>query len=168
VDLDDVLAVRGYQKKAETLVEALNLYRVVIPKTGAVQVWTRPEPEWFDTYIRLKELSEYEIGAFQNILDNLAVSARFVLLMDGDTAVAGGFTIREGEFAGLFGLVTDANRRNRGYGRLLVWTLLNRARMAGARTAYLQVEATNAPARHVYETIGFQEVYRYWYRVLES
>ena len=168
VDLDDVLAVRGYQKEAETLVEALNLYRVVIPKTGAVQVWTRPEPEWFDTYIRLKELSEYEIGAFQNILDNLAVPARFVLLMDGDTAVAGGFTIREGEFAGLFGLVTDANRRNRGYGRLLVWTLLNRARMAGARTAYLQVEATNAPARKVYETIGFQEVYRYWYRVLES
>lgn len=167
-DLDDLLSARGYRQEAVTLVAALNVYSVVIPQTGAVQVWTRPERAWFDAYVALKALSDYEAGAFQNILDNLAVPARFVLLMDGDAPVAGGFTIREGEFAGLFGLVTDAAKRNRGYGRLLVWTLLNRVRLSGARMAYLQVEDANAPARHVYESIGFREVYRYWYRALES
>jgi len=167
-DLDNVLAARGYRQEAVTLVQSLPLYSVVIPQTGTVRVWTRPERDWFDVYVRLKGLSEYETEAFRHILDNLAVPARFVLLMDGETPVAGGFTIREGEFAGLFGLVTDPPLRNQGFGRLLVWTLMNRARLAGARTAYLQVEETNAPARHVYESIGFREVYRYWYRALES
>jgi ribosomal protein S18 acetylase RimI-like enzyme len=166
--LDAILARRSYMPEAITLVKSLNLYRVVIPETGSVEVWTRPEKAWFDTYVKLKGLSEYEIGAFRNILDNLAVAARFVMLMDDDEPVAGGFTIREGELAGLFGLVTDTEKRNRGFGRLLTWTLLDRARKAGAKTAYLQVEEDNEAARHVYESIGFREIYRYWYRTLES
>lgn len=166
--LDAVLAARGYGHEAVTLIETLDLYKVVIPETGNVKVWARPEAEWFDTYVRLKELRKYDVEAFRNMMDNLAVPARFVMLMDGGEPVAGGFTIREGEFAGLFGLVTDKSKRNRGYGRLLVWTLLNRARKAGANLAYLQVEESNAPARHVYESIGFDELYRYWYRTLES
>jgi len=88
--------------------------------------------------------------------------------MDNDEPVAGGYTIREGKVAGLYGLVTDESKRNQGFGRLLTWTLLERARKAGAKTAYLQVEEENEPALHVYESIGFREVYRYWYRTLES
>lgn len=166
--LDAILAARGYMPEAMTLVETLDLYKVVISETGEVEVWTRPEKAWFDTYVQLKGMSEYEIGAFRNILDNLAVPARFVMLIDDGEPVAGGFTICEGELAGLFGLVTDAKKRNRGFGRLLAWTLLDRARKAGAKTAYLQVEEDNEAALHVYESIGFREVYRYWYRTLES
>ncbi len=166
--LDAVLAARGYAREGTTLVESLALYRVVIPQTGTVAVWTRPENAWFDAYAHLKELSDYARGAFQNILDNLAVPARFVLLMYGNAPVAGGVAIREGDMAGLFGLATDVEKRNRGFGRLLTWTLLDRARKAGAKVAYLQVEEDNAPARHVYESIGFREVYHYWYRTLES
>jgi len=168
LQLDAILAARGYMPEAMTIVKSLNLYKVVIPETGSVEVWTRPEKAWFDTYVQLKGMSEYEIGAFRNILDNLAVPARFVMLMDNDEPVAGGFTIREGELAGLFGLVTDGAKRNRGFGQLLTWTLLARARKAGAKTAYLQVEENNEPALHVYKSIGFREVYRYWYRILES
>jgi ribosomal protein S18 acetylase RimI-like enzyme len=34
----------------------------------------------------------------------------------------------------------------------------------GARLAYLQVEASNAPARRVYERLGFADAYAYHYR----
>lgn len=166
--LDATLAGRGYEPEAMTIVESLDLYQVVIPETGSVEVWTRPEAEWFEAYVRLKALSDYEVGAFKAILDNLAVPARYILMMDEGEPVAGGFTIREGEISGLYGLVTDGEKRNRGFGRLLTWTLLERARKAGAKTAYLQVEEENEPALYVYESIGFREVYRYWYRTLES
>jgi ribosomal protein S18 acetylase RimI-like enzyme len=42
--------------------------------------------------------------------------------------------------------------------------LLDRARRSGARIAYLQVDAANAPARRIYDRLGFRDAYSYHYR----
>ena len=42
--------------------------------------------------------------------------------------------------------------------------LLAQAHAAGARVAYLQVEADNDPARHIYRRLGFADAYAYHYR----
>ena len=39
-----------------------------------------------------------------------------------------------------------------------------RDRLRGARTAWLQVEESNAHARGLYDSLGFAELYRYHYR----
>jgi ribosomal protein S18 acetylase RimI-like enzyme len=46
----------------------------------------------------------------------------------------------------------------------LVARLLQHAAEAGARIAYLQVDAANEPARHLYAKFGFRDRYAYWYR----
>ena len=43
--------------------------------------------------------------------------------------------------------------------------LLDWAKRKGAQVAYLQVMLNNPPALHMYERLGFQEVYQYWYRI---
>ncbi len=88
----------------------------------------------------------------------------FVVQFDGDTPIACGSLAVEGKLAGIFGMVTAAEYRGRGVASAIVAKLLNDARAAGAETAYLQVEADNAPARRAYSKFGFRDRYAYWYR----
>ena len=46
--------------------------------------------------------------------------------------------------------------------------LLANAAAAGARLAYLQVDAANPPARAIYHGMGFADAYAYHYRSLEA
>ena len=60
------------------------------------------------------------------------------------------------------------DKRGRGNGRRLTNALLQWGRQMGAQNAYLQVRAQNEGAQNLYAGIGFQEVYRYHYRVPKS
>ena len=79
--------------------------------------------------------------------------------------MACGIAVVESGWVGLFGLVTELDMRRRGLGRRLTKALLESGAAAGAKTAYLQVEADNDPALRLYESLGFRDVYQYWYRV---
>lgn len=72
--------------------------------------------------------------------------------------------VRDGELAGLFEVATDAGERGKGNARRTVLSALKWARSSGARTAWLQVEASNEVAIGLYRSLGFTETYRYHYR----
>jgi N-acetylglutamate synthase len=73
--------------------------------------------------------------------------------------------VLEGEFFGLFDVVTAPEHRSKGHATALLSSMLDWAQKNGARHAYLGVVALNSPARRLYDKLGFREVYRYWYRV---
>jgi GNAT superfamily N-acetyltransferase len=86
-------------------------------------------------------------------------------LRDGSgELLACGQVAREGRSVGLFDVAVPAQRRGQGWARRLCITLLAQARDDGARLAYLQVEADNAPARAIYHRLGFADGYGYHYR----
>ncbi len=86
---------------------------------------------------------------------------------DGGLIVACGQTAAEAEFVGLYDVFTHPQHRGQGLSRRLCAALLVQAREQGARTAYLQVDAANAPARAVYRRLGFADAYSYHYRALD-
>lgn len=80
--------------------------------------------------------------------------------------VAAGQVATEGELVGVYDVNTDPACRNLGLATHLCKHALSRAIAEdGARVAYLQVEADNAPARRIYARLGFFDAYRYHYRV---
>lgn len=87
----------------------------------------------------------------------------FALEQDGE-ALATLICVHDGDLAGLFEIGTDKAVRNQGHGRRLTLSALKWARLRGARQAWLQVEADNAPALALYRSLGCEEVYRYHYR----
>jgi len=85
----------------------------------------------------------------------------------GQVQACGQFA-REGDLVGLYDVFTAPAARGRGLSRALCARLLLQARDEGARTAYLQVDAANAPARKVYTRLGFRDAYTYHYRSREA
>lgn len=70
----------------------------------------------------------------------------------------------EGPLVGLYDVFTAPAARGQGLGQALCRCLLLRAAEAGARIGYLQVEFDNAPARALYQRLGFVDAYGYRYR----
>jgi predicted GNAT family acetyltransferase len=95
---------------------------------------------------------------------HVALPARYLVVYEGSQPVACGSLIVDAECAGVFNMVTSAEQRGRGYATAIVQALLSQAVAVGVRFAYLQVDAANAPARHIYERFGFRDRYAYWYR----
>jgi len=74
----------------------------------------------------------------------------------------------EGE---VLNLGVAAAHRRQGIGRALVEHVLQALGGLGVRTVYLEVRASNAAARHLYEALGFGEVARrarYYRRPVED
>lgn len=84
---------------------------------------------------------------------------------DDGAVVACGQYAREAELVGLYDVFTAPAERGRGLAAILCSRLLGAAQGEGACTAYLQVDADNAPARRVYHRLGFTDGYAYHYRV---
>ena len=80
--------------------------------------------------------------------------------------VAWGMVQIEEGGAGLYNIETAPGHRRSGLGRRLTVALLSWAARHGAAAAYLQVTEANAAAVPLYESLGFAEAYRYWYRAL--
>jgi len=89
----------------------------------------------------------------------------WALRRDGQsTPLACGQTAAEADMVGLYDVFTASDARNQGWARKLCSLLLDRARQRGARIGYLQVDASNHPARAVYGRLGFADGYSYHYR----
>ena len=86
-----------------------------------------------------------------------------VARQDGRTAGCGQVAL-DGDLAGVYDMVTDAAFRRRGVATMIVAELLSWAWQHGATSAYLQVDAENAPALAVYRRFGFATTYTYHYR----
>ena len=113
----------------------------------------------------LRGSSAGEIQAHAARLAASPVPYTGVVWRDAGGAVAAcGQLAREGAMVGLYDVFTAPSQRGRGRATALCAGLLARAAAQGARTAYLQVEAGNAPARAVYRRLGFTDAYSYHYR----
>ena len=172
--LDADLARQGWPMFDDTRVMVL----AEVPWTAGTPSFGLP-PGWTETtesaldYARtvgaLRGSSATEIEAHAQRLQWSPVPYTGLVWRDTAGAVqACGQFAREGTLVGLYDIFTAPAVRGRGLARALCARLLQLARDEGARTAYLQVDAANAPARKVYLRLGFQDAYTYHYRTAEA
>ncbi|MEZ5561014.1 MAG: GNAT family N-acetyltransferase [Pseudomonadales bacterium] len=159
--LDAFLHTRGYARRDPTLVLSVPLAPAAPPQGLELL----PLDTWLGVYSRLSGMPAATRPLHEAILRGIPHPCAYAVLGSADTPLACGLAVLEQDLVGLFDVVTDPAARRAGHGRSLVQGLLAWGQAAGARRAYLQVVADNAPARQLYAQLGFALLYEYWYRV---
>lgn len=163
--LDDILDAKNYEKVTPTnvMVKVLNPMDTSKSKTIITNVIDR---EWQDNYFNLNGVTDNtKIETAKIIQSNIQNEILCAKIVEHDKVIACGLCVLERGYAGLFDIVVDSNQRGKGLGFDLCNSLINSAAKSGAKMAYLQVVANNAPAIALYNKLGFQDDYQYWYRV---
>lgn len=165
--LDDYLAARGYRAQDPT--EVLTLALPERPSTAA-DFCLLPRESWLDVYGRLSGLPGGANGSAARalhaaILRGISLPTAYAVLGSAEAPLGCALAVLEQDLVGLFDVVTRAEARRAGNGTRLVSSLLAWAWDQGARRAYLQMVADNDPARALYQRLGFEPLYRYWYRI---
>ncbi|WP_168120065.1 GNAT family N-acetyltransferase [Paenibacillus sp. HB172176] len=165
IDLDSKLTERGYSQVDLTSMQVMKLDALREPTTSSIVITDGATDEWINHFCRFNSMKEAHRSVMERMLSGITFRSRFILFYIGDQAVACGFGVIERECIGLYDIVTEKSYRNKGYGEQMILHLLQWGKLHGAKNSCLAVVANNAPARRLYEKIGFKEIYTYWYRV---
>ena len=80
----------------------------------------------------------------------------FVGLYENDELIGYGSLVSILDEGDVANIAVKADRRGKGYGRVLLSYLENEAKNRGVAYLHLEVRESNAPARHLYESAGFE------------
>ena len=131
-----------------------------------VQLQDRITEEWINALFRLNGTtnpthlrivpSMYQAIPKQTIAAGIEIDGRMV---------ASGLGILDRNHIGLYAVYVDRSCRRKHFGKAICSAIISEAMKLGADHAYLQVVAENEGARRMYEGLGFQYLYTYWFRV---
>jgi N-acetylglutamate synthase len=159
-NLDSVLEERGYERYNDSIVKVADLATLShsIDKRFSYQHLVKDD--WLADWGRWNTVPELHISTAKQMLSHSPAEACYGRIEDK----AVGLAVREGDYVGFFDIVVSPEHRHMGLGHALMSSLVEWGRQQGAKTAYLQVMASNQAAINLYESLGFREHHRYWYR----
>jgi N-acetylglutamate synthase len=160
--LDAFLAERGWGEFERTLVLRAGLAAAIA--LPAVEVELVAMTAWVEATRALLGVASDALPRLLDRAANYPLPQIGALVRRNDEVVACGLAKVEEDHVGLFAVHTASSLRGQGLGRAVVGALLADAQRRGARTAYLQVTAHNAPALALSRRFGFDTAYDYWYR----
>ena len=165
-NLDQKLQERNYERIDHTSVQLLHLSNIEPAHSERAKILTGQDgiDSWLRSFHDLNP-QRRDAATHKQMLQSVLGTLCMMILIVNQEVVACGLAVADGDYIGLFDIVTAVNHRRQGYGLELTSALLAWGVAMKTRYAYLQVMTNNEPAKHLYDKLGFQEIYPYWYRV---
>ncbi len=167
-DLDAWLDHAGWPRFDRTKVLHVDLASVRAPAAPTDCVELMDVAAWQAPVAELMEVAPERVAKLVERARSYPLPHSGALVRRDGCVVACGLVKIDSGHAGLFAVHTAKALRGQGLGKAIVSALLAEAVDKGARHAYLQVTADNAPAIALYERYGFVSAYEYWYRARED
>ena len=166
MELDQLLSKMGYEVKDPLRVMRLNPVKEKRDRENndSIVLFHHPSSLWLSGYASLNTFSEFNSDLFARIAEIVPGKTVFGLLMEEGRPSAVGMGVLEGEVMGIQHVIVRGDMRRKGLGRSLTCQLMDWGKQNGATEAILQVLENNIAARNLYHSIGFEDLYPYWYR----
>ncbi len=158
--LDDLLAAEGFVAEGRTNVMVADL----VAGDVSVEVNAAPSQVWQEGAAALWGIGTDQAVAWLSIVNRIELPAGFAFVGGPNDVDAVGFAVVDGSWLGLFEIIVGERHRRQGLGERVTRSLMEWGRRQGATRSYLQVTEVNASAIGLYETLGFEHLYSYWYR----
>jgi ribosomal protein S18 acetylase RimI-like enzyme len=163
---DKELADAGYAFFDPTQVARASLEAA--ERHPSIDIAAEPSSAWLDGIAAANGVVAPNDATHHAMVRAIALPSAFATLHRQGKPIGFGLAVFERGAVGLYDIVVDPAARGQGHGRALTRALMQWGREAGADSAYLQVREQNAAARHLYAALGFDDFYRYHYRVPSS
>ena len=162
--LDPPLDARGYRSEGETCVLYGAIDGVIAALDPSAELLPEPAPEWLAAMAELQGHTDAQREVYRRIVKAIAVPVAFAgLRIDGRLAALAYGAVSDGLLV-YESVITDRARRREGLAWRVITSVAAWGREEGARGICLQVEASNTPARTLYNRFGLTtELYRYRY-----
>jgi GNAT superfamily N-acetyltransferase len=165
-ELDETLDEMGFEKRMTTFVQTMPIRELscIYPKVPV-------------DIIKINDTS-IDILMCESGLDHPATEVRRQIIkrIEGEKGIARvmidgrlagvGLGVVRADWLGFFSIRTLPEYQRRGVAWSVNCALAMWGEDLGARKVFLQVEAKNTPALALYESLGLQTMYTYWYRIL--
>jgi len=160
--LHRALRLRGYRDEQPTRVAIASAAALTPDHNDAVVTLSASaDQEWASVYLGAgfdPVDGACRVRAFSRAPDAIFARVREA----GETTAVGVVAFAHG-WATVHGMRTAPAHRRRGLARRVLGALVRAARERGIDRVVLQVDETNAPARRLYEAMGFRPAWRYRY-----
>ncbi|KAK1765244.1 GNAT family N-acetyltransferase [Phialemonium atrogriseum] len=167
-DLNQRLEARGYQ--ATNVARALYLSALTaeapsLPASVTLRLDASPHDGWLEASLAMTPLDPSRAATLRRMLDGIVPVACFGWLSENGQPLAAAFAVVQGPLMSTYHAVTVPAARRRGLMRALLGRLIAWAMEEGATAGGLFVVANNEAAGALYQRLGYEELYRYHYRV---
>lgn len=141
---------------------------VFYPNDTVVQLRDRITDEWITSLFRLNGTTNPTLRRIVPSMFKAIPKETIVAFIEIEgRVVASGLGILDRDHIGLYAIYVDASCRRKSFARAICSLILTEAEKKGAKRAYLQVVRGNLFAKRLYESLGFTDLYTYWFRTRE-
>ncbi len=166
-DLDETLEDMGFEKRMITHVQTVPISQLSCLDPRVAVDLLRVSDESITALFHESGLAQDEQNTRRDIITRIAGSKIIAQAkIDGKMAGTGLGVVQE-NWLGLFSIRTLERYRRRGVGWSINCVLSMWGEENEAQRIFLQVEARNTQALALCESMGFETMYTYWYRILE-
>lgn len=162
-EADQVLDRAGYTFFDPSWVARVALASTTMP--GAVDVASTPSEEWLDGFAAANGVRPADRAIHHSMVRSIALTCGFAILRHRGEAIGFALAVVERGAVGFYDVVVTPDHRGRGHGHVLMQALMAWGEGQGASVGYLQVREQNHGARRLYAGLGFEDLYRYHYRM---
>jgi GNAT superfamily N-acetyltransferase len=165
--LDNKLEGLGYARIDETSVRVMNLEGYSSKDNNSTEVSNELTEEWINGYTKCSKIeNKRTVEILKSMLSNIIGKTIWIIHRVEGQAVGFGYGVIDKGYVGIFDIYVDELYRGKGYGNDVMNKIISEAKELGANKAYLQVVVGNNVAENLYRKLGFEEIYKYWYRKL--